>query len=100
MGPGEALSVLGACAVLIALFALAFATFSRRLAFKQRKLELEAEMRMAPAGSTDLIARLEKRVRVLERLATDRGQDVAHQIEALREDRRIEAQTEKKEELQ
>jgi hypothetical protein len=28
---------------------------------------------------------LEDRVRVLERIATDRGQDIAHQIESLRE---------------
>ena len=34
---------------------------------------------------------LEERVRVLERIATDRGLDVAHQIEALR-DRQVEAQ--------
>jgi hypothetical protein len=35
---------------------------------------------------------LEERVRVLERIATDRGLDISHQIEALR-DRQVEAHT-------
>ena len=37
---------------------------------------------------------LEDRVRVLERIVTDRGYDVATQIEALRDARRIDAQLE------
>lgn len=57
----------------------------RDLQFKQRKLELEA----SKAGGigpevTRTIEVLEQRVRVLERLATDRGQDLALQIESLR----------------
>ena len=36
---------------------------------------------------------LEQRVRVLERIVTDRGYDVATQIEALRDQREVEAQT-------
>jgi hypothetical protein len=89
MGPGEAISLLGVCALLIALVAMTFATYSRRLAFKQRKLELETQVRMGAPASSELVARLEKRVRVLERLATERGPDVAAQIEALREDRAL-----------
>jgi hypothetical protein len=34
---------------------------------------------------------LEERVRVLERIVTDRGYDIAAQIEALRDTRRVEA---------
>ena len=37
---------------------------------------------------------LEDRVRVLERIVTDRGYDVATQIEALRDQRRVEEQLE------
>ena len=36
------------------------------------------------------LARAGKRVRVLERIVTDRGYDVATQIEALRDQRRVE----------
>ena len=38
---------------------------------------------------------LEDRVRVLERIVTDRGYDVATQIEALRDQRRVEGQLER-----
>lgn len=37
------------------------------------------------------VAELEQRVRVLERIVTDGGYDVATQIEALRDQRRVEA---------
>ena len=36
------------------------------------------------------VAELEQRVRVLERIVTDRGYDIATQIEALRDQQRIE----------
>jgi hypothetical protein len=36
------------------------------------------------------IAEMEDRIRVLERIVTDRGYDVATQIEALRDQRRVE----------
>jgi Zn-dependent protease with chaperone function len=90
MGPGETIGLIAAVVLGIVLIAAVFATYSRRLQFKQRKLELEAGAHAAgAAGSGELIARLEKRVRVLERLATERGPDVAAQIEALREDRAL-----------
>lgn len=38
---------------------------------------------------------LEERVRVLERIVTDRGYDVAAQIEALRDTKRVESEDEK-----
>lgn len=91
MGPGETLAMLGLCAFGIALIVMIFASYGRRLKFKERKLEIEAGHAAGDrtAGSNELIARLEKRVRVLERLATERGPDVAAQIEALREDRAL-----------
>jgi hypothetical protein len=43
-----------------------------------------------PGASRDDVERLERRVRVLERIVTDSGYTLASQIEALRDDRRIE----------
>lgn len=63
--------------------------YKRRLAFKERKLELAAKDSAEQAAHFAAQAqRLEQRVRVLERIATDReGQDaaaLAGQIEDLR----------------
>ena len=43
-----------------------------------------------PGPTRAEVERLEQRVRVLERIVTDRGYDVATQIEALRDQRRVE----------
>ena len=60
--------------------------YKRRLDFKLRKIELEANAKAPPPAvrHDDRADLLEDRVRVLERIATDRGQDLAHRIEALR----------------
>jgi hypothetical protein len=74
-------------AALLALLMLTSA-YKRRLDFKLRKAEIDAQARTPPAAPADDRAELlEDRVRVLERIATDRGQDIAHQIEALRDQR-------------
>ena len=65
--------------------------YKRRLEFKLRKAELDSRARAPLAAPIDDRADLiEDRVRVLERIATDRGQDIAHQIEALRDRRETE----------
>lgn len=52
---------------------------------EERKAELEREQNGTGSSSANAkIAKLEDRVRVLERLATDRKQDLADQIEDLR----------------
>ena len=51
--------------------------------------ELSAEK---AAQYTSHVKELEERVRVLERIVTDKGYDVATQIEALRDQRRVDAQ--------
>ena len=66
----------------------------------REKLE---EMRLAASGNRDSgrdtrqearIEELEDRVRVLERIVTDGGYDLAHKIEALRDERAIDARLE------
>jgi hypothetical protein len=54
---------------------------------QERKMELEAQMVAEKAAQYAAhTERLEQRVRVLERIATDRGMDVADEIEKLRDD--------------
>jgi hypothetical protein len=69
---------------------------SRGMGRRQRELkETIAHLQSAqaaaapvlPGASKEQMERLEARVRVLERIVTDRGYDVATQIEALRDPR-------------
>jgi hypothetical protein len=59
----------------------------RMLHLRERRMELQLGSGPAAAEYTEKAERLEARVRVLERLATDRGQDLARSIEDLRTDR-------------
>lgn len=91
MGPGETIAALVLGGIVIGVLITLGTSFQRWVAYKQRKAELEAEVRRAARAerSDDYAEMLEERVRVLERIATDRGHDIAHQIEALR-DRQVE----------
>lgn len=76
--------------LLVSFIALAFGSsmHKRQLAYKERQEALEREHRnVDPSGSNERIKHLEDRVRVLERLATDRGATLADEIEALRGER-------------
>lgn len=58
------------------------------IAYRQRRLELEASMVAEKAAQyAAQTERLEQRVRVLERILTDRGHDLAQEIELLRDER-------------
>ena len=58
----------------------------RVMRHREKKLELEAEIAKAQAAQQGgREARLEQRVRVLERIVTDKGIDVADEIERLRD---------------
>ncbi len=57
----------------------------RRMLEMQAKISAEKAAQYA-TNNTDL----EERVRILERIVTDKGYDVASQIEALRDSRRVE----------
>ena len=60
-----------------------------------RRIELQ-DRRMAEKAAQDAASKreLEDRLRVLERIVTDKGFDVATQIEALRNQRQVEARLE------
>jgi hypothetical protein len=85
MEPGEFLVFFTLVIAALLVFLMLTNAYKRRLDFNLRKLELEAQARAPlPAPRDDYAEMLEERVRVLERIATDRGQDIAHQIERLR----------------
>ncbi len=53
---------------------------------QRRMAEVAGARADEQAVEAEAIARLEDRVRVLERIVTDRGYDLSHQIDALRDD--------------
>jgi hypothetical protein len=61
-----------------------FVLISRMLRHREKKLELEAQI---AAAKTIRNEQLEQRVRVLERIVTDKGIVVAEEIERLRDER-------------
>lgn len=74
--------------VSIPIIAILAGVFTKWLKLKERQMELQstmtAEKTAQYAAHTE---RLEQRVRVLERVITDRGIGVAEEIEALRDTR-------------
>ena len=79
-------SLVAIMGVSIPIVAISAGMFHNWLKFKEKQLaiqtELTAEKSAQYAAHTE---RLEARVRVLERIATDRGVDVAEEIEKLRD---------------
>lgn len=77
--------ILGISCGLLAIFGGVFLRPWFRM--QERKMELEAQMVAEKAAQYAAhTERLEQRVRVLERIATDRGTDIADEIEKLRDD--------------
>jgi hypothetical protein len=87
MGAGEVMAGFVLGGVAIAVLITIGTTLNRWIDYKRRKVEVEAEALTASRQVRDdgYTEQLEERVRVLERIATDRGHDIAHQIEALRD---------------
>lgn len=57
-------------------------------ALREKQLDLQATLTAEKAAQyAAQTERLEQRVRVLERIVTDRGADLSHEIELLRDDR-------------
>ncbi len=67
---------------IIAVLGMATETYRRRLSHRERMAELVAA---TPPVATPETAKLEARLRVLERIATDKSGDLAHSIERLRD---------------
>ena len=88
IGPGEvmvALIVIGLPVILLMIVA------NRYFKLRERKLEVEAAAAAEKAAQyASRSTELEARVRVLEKIVTDGGAQTAAQIEALREQARIE----------
>ena len=78
--------ILGICCGLLAIFGGVFVRPYFKL--QERKMELEAQMVAEKAAQyAAQTERLEQRVRVLERIVTDKGIDLSDQIEQLRDAR-------------
>jgi hypothetical protein len=73
-------------ALMIPIVAIISRTVTKMIALKEKQLEVQtsmtAEKSAQYAAHTE---RLEARVRVLERIATDKGVDLSAEIEALRD---------------
>lgn len=86
MGFPEAVAFCALVVGLISVSGILLDAHNRRL--KHREKELELQVRLAEAqgrkGSGE-VAQLEQRLRVLERIATDKGSTLAAEIEDLRE---------------
>lgn len=86
MGPGETIGLVAVAGVLIGVLVVAGESFKHWVAYKKRKVELDAEaLRATVAERGGHAEMVEERLRVLERIATDRGLDLAHEIEGLRD---------------
>ena len=86
MGPGETIALVAIVGGLIATTILMGTIFKRIMSYKEKQLGLTADSTAEKAAQYAAhVEKLEARVRVLERIATDKGADLALQIEELRE---------------
>ena len=84
--------------VLIPLAALSIPIFKVWTSHLQKVAQINAQVTAEKAAQYAAhTTELEERVRVLERIVTDKGYDVASQIEALRDARKVEALLEARE---
>lgn len=84
MSFGDFMGLVAAMGGLVGIVAILGQAYRRRLEHKERLAELKVAS--PPAVERDAtIARLEQRLRVLERIATDKTTGLAAQIEDLRE---------------
>ena len=83
---------MGELALLIPILALSIPIFGIWTRHKLKLAELQGPASSeVSAEQANYMRELEDRVRVLERIVTDKGYDVSSQIEALRDARRTEA---------
>lgn len=91
---------LGAAIAIVAIIARTITGIVNRSLDHHERIRLSKQDRASPGSGGDY-ARLEERVRVLERIATDKGPDeLTHQIEALRDMQEIDRLTDNREKTQ
>jgi phage shock protein A len=88
---GDLIGMVGAMAPFLMIVGIVWVKSQARLEEKRIAASVEGSAEKAAQYATR-IAEMEDRLRVLERIVTDKGYDVATQIEALRDQRRIEDQ--------
>jgi len=86
---GELIGLVAVSAPFLMVVGIVWMTSHRKLEEKRIAATAEASSEKA-AQYASHVAELEQRVRVLERIVTDRGYDVSAQIEALRDQREVE----------
>ncbi|WP_305098300.1 hypothetical protein [Croceibacterium aestuarii] len=86
MGPGETIAMVAIAGVAVGVLITIGTTLHKWIDYKRHRADLELQARGAASSDRGEAYHelLEERVRVLERIVTDRGQDVALEIEALR----------------
>jgi len=85
MGAGETMALFAAVGLVIAMLITVGTIFKRVMDYKERQMTLPADRTAEKAAQyASHVEQLEARVRVLERIATDKGADLAQQIEDLR----------------
>lgn len=87
MGFGDLMGLFVVMGGLVGMVAILGQAYQRRLVHKERLAELHttAATAVVPIERTAQIERLEHRLRVLERIATDKPSALASQIEDLRD---------------
>ncbi|HEY6814646.1 MAG TPA: hypothetical protein VI168_03810 [Croceibacterium sp.] len=85
MGSGETIALVAIVGGLIAVTIIIGTVFKRFMSYKEKQLGLTADSTAEKAAQYAAhVEKLEARMRVLERIATDKGADLAQQIEDLR----------------
>jgi hypothetical protein len=85
MDAGATIGLVAVVGGLIAVTILVGTIFKRIMSYKEKQLELTADRTAEKAAQyASHVEQLEARVRVLERIATSKGADLAQQIEDLR----------------
>jgi len=86
---GELIGLVAVSAPFLMVFGIVWISSQKKLEEKRIAATAESSAEKA-AQYVSHTAELEKRVQVLERIVTDRGYDIAAQIEALRDTRAVE----------
>ena len=88
---GELIGLVAVSAPFLMVFGIVWIGSQKKLEEKRIAATAEASSEKAAQYATQ-VARLEDRVQVLERIIIDRGYDIATQIEALRDTKKVEDQ--------